>query len=377
METTFSQNPDAFLHLHADCIPVKGACRSAIYDLTRNELIFFPSDYFPVLDYLGSGPIGPLLQALTCPEEKQCLLDFIAFLEEQELVCYLQDPGLFPPIAGQWDSPALIQHALVDVDQVAHDFNRIFEDLDGLGCQYVQLRSFSNLLQLPDLYGLLESARHKSLQGVELLLKYDPAISDAGWVQLVEDQPLISGLTIHSAPRTRTLEVDYGCDGEAGRYIRKQIQLVTQPIDSHRHCGLISVKHLNAPTPENFFETKSFNGCLNRKVAVDATGEIKNCPSMPLSYGNIRDLHLSQAIASPGFQDTWGISKDQIAVCRDCELRYACSDCRAYLENPADPCSKPLKCGYNPYTAQWEEWSSHPQKQEAIAFYQLPIIKDQ
>lgn len=373
METHFSQNPEAFLHLHADCIPVKGACRSAIYDLTRNELIFFPSDYFPVLHYLGSGPIGPVLQALSCPEEKQFILDFIAFLEEQELVCYLPKPGLFPPIAEQWDSPALIQHALVDVDQVAHDFSGIFQELDALGCQYVQIRSFSNLLQLPDLYRLLDSARHKSLQGLELLLQYDPGIPDAAWVQLVEDQPLISSLTIHSAPQARILQVDYGCGEEAGRYIRKQIPLVTQPIDSQRHCGLISVKHLNAPTVENFFETKSFNGCLNRKVAVDAAGEIKNCPSMQKSYGNIRDTRLGQAIASPGFRDLWGISKDQIAVCRDCELRYACSDCRAYLENPADRYSKPLKCGYDPYTAQWEEWSRHPQKQAAITFYQVPV----
>ncbi|MGV3503488.1 MAG: grasp-with-spasm system SPASM domain peptide maturase [Adhaeribacter sp.] len=373
METAFSQNPDAFLRLHADCLPVKGACRSAIYDLTRNGLIFFPSDYYPVLDYLGSGPIGAQLEKLEDPQEKQLVLDFIAFLEGQELVCYLENPALFPPMPEQWDCPAQIQHALVDVNQVSHDFPRIFEDLDALGCQYVQVRSFSNLLQLPDLYQLVEAARHKSIQGLELLLPYDPGISDADWVRLVEDQALISSLTIHSAPGARTLVVDYGCDEETGRYIRKEIKVLTQQISSHHHCGLISVKHLNAPTVENFFETKSFNGCLNRKVAVDAAGEIRNCPSMATSYGNIRDTSLPQAIARAGFRDLWGISKDQIAVCRDCELRHACSDCRAYLENPADIYSKPLKCGYNPYTAAWEEWSRHPQKQAAIAFYQVPV----
>jgi hypothetical protein len=41
------------------------------------------------------------------------------------------------------------------------------------------------------------------------------------------------------------------------------------------------------------------------------------------------------------------------------------------VENPRDPYSKPLKCGYNPYTAEWAEWSQHPLKQDAIAYYGL------
>ncbi|MBS1775203.1 MAG: hypothetical protein JSS64_02865 [Bacteroidetes bacterium] len=31
--------------------------------------------------------------------------------------------------------------------------------------------------------------------------------------------------------------------------------------------------------------------------------------------------------------------------------------------------SKPLKCGYNPYTGEWEEWSSNPLKQQTMDYY--------
>jgi hypothetical protein len=31
--------------------------------------------------------------------------------------------------------------------------------------------------------------------------------------------------------------------------------------------------------------------------------------------------------------------------------------------------SKPLECGYNPYTCEWEEWSTNPLKQKAIEHY--------
>ncbi len=33
--------------------------------------------------------------------------------------------------------------------------------------------------------------------------------------------------------------------------------------------------------------------------------------------------------------------------------------------------SKPLKCGYNPYTNVWEEWSINPLKQKAIDYYNM------
>jgi hypothetical protein len=41
------------------------------------------------------------------------------------------------------------------------------------------------------------------------------------------------------------------------------------------------------------------------------------------------------------------------------------------LENPEDILSKPLKCGYNPYTCEWEDWSTNPLKEKAIKYYNL------
>ncbi len=48
------------------------------------------------------------------------------------------------------------------------------------------------------------------------------------------------------------------------------------------------------------------------------------------------------------FQKVWTIRKDDIEICRECELRYACQDCRAYLSDPSHIYSKPQKCTYNP-----------------------------
>jgi len=90
---------------------------------------------------------------------------------------------------------------------------------------------------------------------------------------------------------------------------------------------------------------------------------------MKQSFGNIKDTTLEDALKKRGFKKYWNINKDKIKVCQDCEFRYICTDCRAYLEDPKDIYSKPLKCGYDPYTGKWSEWSTNPLKQKAIKYY--------
>jgi SPASM domain peptide maturase of grasp-with-spasm system len=133
-------------------------------------------------------------------------------------------------------------------------------------------------------------------------------------------------------------------------------------------CG--NIKSENFVLNEKFYlESQHHNTCLNRKIAIDKNGDIKNCPSMPQSFGNIKNTSLEEALNHPDFKKYWNINKNQIEVCKDCEFRHICTDCRAYTENPDDQYSKPLKCGYNPYTNVWEEWSTNPLKQKAIEFY--------
>jgi SPASM domain peptide maturase of grasp-with-spasm system len=146
--------------------------------------------------------------------------------------------------------------------------------------------------------------------------------------------------------------------------------LIYSKIESvnHKHCGTIYERDM-VSNISLFTESQHHNTCLNRKISIDVEGNIKNCPSMAQSFGNIRDTTLQEALEHPDFKKYWNVKKDQISVCQDCEFRHICTDCRAYLENPEDMYSKPLKCGYNPYTAEWEEWSTHPMKQKAIDYY--------
>jgi len=92
---------------------------------------------------------------------------------------------------------------------------------------------------------------------------------------------------------------------------------------------------------------------------------------MPAAFGNIKEVSLVEAIGHAEFKAFWNTTKDQVKVCQDCEFRYICTDCRAYIEEPEDKYSKPLKCGYDPYSGEWSDWSTNPLKSKAMVHYGL------
>ena len=108
--------------------------------------------------------------------------------------------------------------------------------------------------------------------------------------------------------------------------------------------------------------SQSHNSCLFKKLHIQLDGSLKNCPSMKESFGNIQDITLIEVLEEPSFKKYWNVHKDKINVCKDCEFRYICTDCRAYVKEPQDMFSQPLKCGYNPYSGEWSEWSTNPLK---------------
>ena len=60
---------------------------------------------------------------------------------------------------------------------------------------------------------------------------------------------------------------------------------------------------------------------------------------------------LSEALGHPEFKNYWTINKNQIKVCKDCEFRLICIDCRVFVDDDTDIYSKPKKCKYDPYQA--------------------------
>lgn len=70
---------------------------------------------------------------------------------------------------------------------------------------------------------------------------------------------------------------------------------------SNISCGKVSKQYFSIHH-EAVKESINHNSCLHKKLSVDVNGNIKNCPSMKESFGNIKDTTLSEAIEKPGFK---------------------------------------------------------------------------
>jgi SPASM domain peptide maturase of grasp-with-spasm system len=259
-----------------------------------------------------------------------------------------------------WFEPFKINNAIIDIENEIK-IESILKQLNNLKCKSIEFRHFntSSFHLVNKVFSTLEST--KSI--ISSLGFVIPFSKDADYENLKREilkNPRISYFIIYNSPEKKFYEP-----------LRKKTGYVIytdENIYLNISCGIVSSENFTINT-RLFTESQHHNTCLNRKISIDKDGNIKNCPSMAQSFGNIKDTTLEEALNHPDFKKYWNINKDQIEVCKDCEFRHICTDCRAYIEEPNNMYSKPLKCGYNPYTNVWEEWSTNPLKQKAIEFY--------
>jgi SPASM domain peptide maturase of grasp-with-spasm system len=284
------------------------------------------------------------VKAVYGPSAAGVVDEYFAFLDEHELGFWTEEPESFPELDRTWQTPEVITNAIVDVDAASgHDYDEIVRQLAELGCKALQLRFFSPMA-LDEVDRLLRPTMYGPLRAIELLLPHTDECTPARLWALAATHRRISNVVVHTAPE-ETVQRSPSGDRVPLFYRR-------QAITSHTHCGEVHPAYF-AISQRPFLESMQFNSCLNRKISVDVRGEIRNCPSLPETYGNMATTTLHAAVMQERFRDVWEVNKDQVAVCRDCEFRYVCTDCRAWVQDPSDPASKPAKCAYDPYTAQW------------------------
>ncbi len=348
--------------LFSNCIPTKGYKNSIISDLQREIYFPIPNDLYDLLTEFEKLDLGSILNHYGS-ENEDVIYDYLNFLTKYDLIQFTTESNVvkFPKIDMNCESPSIITNVVIHLD-----INNIlslqitFAELQKIGCKYLELiLNVNNELEfekiLEHLSNYVSESKFSCINitsnfiEIDYLMHFDNVL----WLE-----NRLGALIIYNAPQSKVLK-----EGTMN-----SVYLIKQKIFYPLSCGQVSLQYLHANVPL-FTESQQHNTCLNRKISIDVNGEIKNCPSMAKSYGNIKDTTLAEAIEKPGFKDLWFINKDKIHVCKDCEFRYICTDCRAYIENPEDIYSKPLKCGYNPYTAEWEEWSTNPLKQKAIEYY--------
>jgi radical SAM protein with 4Fe4S-binding SPASM domain len=125
---------------------------------------------------------------------------------------------------------------------------------------------------------------------------------------------------------------------------RNTDKLVTPVVDNTQYEPYLTVSR------EYFGRAKSFNPCWKGQAAITPEGSVFPCVfSRCLKVGDLHDESLGQVLSRIE-KEYWTINLDKIEKCQDCELRYACMDCRAMCLNLGRGLyGPPVRCSYNPY----------------------------
>jgi len=342
-----------YLNLLPSSIITSGINRACMVDVENDRYCVIPNS----LADLFQGEYSILIKTITdklSDYEKDIFKDYILFLESNNFAIVSEKSmGFIPFTLNNFEIPYAIQSAVIDFNN-EKGLETKMNAIKNINTHLMQFRIYfaPSPLFLQNLFECLEKIE---CNNVELIFNHNKNFTDSDYEEYFFLSRKIARIIVMGYSETKWI-------------IEKSLLGVKSILNSSTQCGIIC-KSLFNTTLDSIMLSNSYNSCLYKKISIDINGNIKNCPSISNSYGNIKDTTIEEALNKPDFKKYWNINKNQIDICKDCEYRHICTDCRAYLDNPQNIYSKPLKCGYDPYTNKWEEWSTNPLKEKAIEFY--------
>lgn len=351
-----------FLKIYSHFNVVNGVERSLILDLHKDTFFVVPRTLGEIIELFNKKlPLSHVYKEYG--NENRIILDeYVQFIKLNKIgfLTSSSEFDKFLKLDSNLNEPFKITNCIVEIGKTTiNQINSICSQIEKLRFKSIQIIFYENIRK-ELLLDLITKFNFNGTHSVELVLKYSKELDD--FFKNGNNFKFLSNVYFHSSDK------NYENHNHFGLLIN---YLIVQ-VKDFSYCGVVNQFYFNV-NKNKVLESINHNSCLHKKISIDKDGNIKNCPSMPQSFGNIKDTTLEEAINHPDFKKYWNVNKDMIQVCKDCEFRHICTDCRAYTERNhfegEIDLSKPLKCGYNPYTNEWAEWSTNPLKQKAIEFY--------
>jgi radical SAM protein with 4Fe4S-binding SPASM domain len=285
------------------------------------------------------------------------------------------------------------------------EIKRAIDEAASLGCKHLQFTGGECTLR-PDLLELIVHARSRNFQFIEVFTngtnlsddlvrnfasaKIHAAVSIYSFRQKTHDA--ITGVpgsferTVEGLKLLLAYDVPTRCavvamrqnesDLEGTVYFLSRLGVMTRPPDPIRPSGRgkgssnwprsYGLKSLMTAPGFSFnrvlFEkNRRWNSCWYGKAAITSSGDVIPCVfSRDQVAGNLRGQSLRDVILGEKMQEFWSVTRDQVDVCRDCEYRYLCADCRPWAYGLSGKLeAKSPWCTYNPYSGEWEKPSGN------------------
>lgn len=333
-------NKNFYFSLHSSIVPVSGFKNSILCNLENNTYREIPNDLCDIFSNYSNKKIIEVYNAY--PEEKDYIDEVFNFLIENQYIFISEfKSNIIPLDFENIQFSEDINNAIIDIDKDS-DIEDIFVFLNqicNLGCKNISVRFINNYINTEILLKILEYIKSTTVRYCELTLDYF-SLEDDEYFRLLEENSRVFIVWLYNSEQEKQVVVSH-----------QSVVYLKDEIINSGSCGKISPKYFFSDI-NTFALNKNANSCLFGKISLDSNGIVKNCPSLQKEYGNIKNVSISKIVDLPEYNKITRINRDQIKICKDCEFRYICSDCRAFLN---DIYEKPYKCKYNPYEGLWEE----------------------
>lgn len=109
-------------------------------------------------------------------------------------------------------------------------------------------------------------------------------------------------------------------------------------------------------TKEKFDRAYAGNTCWNGKLAITSSGTVLPCVfARNIEIGDLNKQTVSEILSSDALKTIWGFDYSCVSICKDCEFRFACKDCRPLgMSIDGNISEKNPRCCYDPYAGIWQ-----------------------
>jgi len=144
----------------------------------------------------------------------------------------------------------------------------------------------------------------------------------------------------------------------SGYDIARPVTGVSQKYNAVTNNKVARERYIESPsfktTYRKYCINRKWNSCWYGKAAITSQGDVIPCIfARSMLCGNIR--HDNIILIKEKLLEFWSFTKDKVAVCKNCEYRYACDDCRPLsYDTTGELLSKYPRCLYVPCLAKWD-----------------------
>ena len=113
--------------------------------------------------------------------------------------------------------------------------------------------------------------------------------------------------------------------------------------------------HFTKISKERFDKAVFANTCWSGKIVISEDGSVYPCVfERDIVLGNVKEQSITEIIHSTTLENCWNHCFKKVNICKECEFRFACKDCRPLAKSiHGNLDEKNPRCTYDVYNGVW------------------------